>query len=267
MASFDIIDSASAGYALVWSERRYLLRLAAVPFLIGIVCSTAVMMLGWEQNFTRQALILLPSFFADGWLFSHLVRLVFFDQRWPFRPSGNADRDMQILQERALGIMRGTVTFAVIKYLTAGLTGLVYAVSDFGGAQGEQEVTLVSFAFAVAFFVAAIWAFRLVWLYIPAAVNYPLGRFLRGLGGYSASFQLVGIWLFCFIPLFFIFGMLLSMLNASVQAAGAASAEVIFLATVLRVLLDLLVGILATAGIALAFKKQLMPNGKKPGVM
>lgn len=262
MASFDIIDSASAGYALVWKERSYLIKLASVPFLIKLVCFTAVLMLGWEGNFTRQALIMLPSFFADGWLLAHLVRLVFFEQRWPFRPSGNAERDMGILRERALGIMRGTLTFAVIKYLMAGLTALIYAVNEAGMGNGADGVSPGEFAVALSFLVFGIWAFRLVWLHIPAAVNYPLGRFLRGLGGYSASWHLIGIWLFCFIPLFFVLGMALSLLSVSAQAPGAASPEVIFVATFLRVLLDTLVGILSTAGVALAVKKYLVADRK-----
>ncbi len=263
MPSFDIIDSASAGYMLVWKERGYILGLAAAPFVIKMLCYTLVLMLGWEQDFTRQAVVMLPSYFADGWMLSHLTRLVFFEQRWPFRPTGNAEKDLPVLQERALGIMRGTLTYAVIQYLMTGVKELIY-MGPAGAEEAAQEPTLAAFAMALAFMVAAIWAFRLMWLYIPAAVNYPLSRFLRDLGGYAASWPLLGIWLFCFIPPFFVFGITLSMLNAMVQGSGApASGEIIFLVNFLRELLYTLVGIIATAGMATAIKKYLMPRDKR----
>jgi len=250
MASFDIIDSASAGYALVWGERSYLVKLAAAPFLIKLVCCIVVVLLGWEHNTLRQALVMLPSYFADGWLFSHLTRLIFFDQRWPFRPSGNTERDMQVLRDRALGIMRGTLTFVVIRFLMAGITAILQ-MGNAGANAEAQQVTFGMFAGSLLLLAAAVWAFRLVWLYIPAAANYPLRRFLQDVGGYGISWYLIGIWLFCFIPPFFIIKLILTVIIGPAQPGP----ELLFLTTSVSVLLDLLIGTFSTAAIALAIRK------------
>ena len=94
MASFDIIDAAGRGYSKVWEEKTYLYQLAVIPVVIKFVCYLTIQALDWEENFIRQALVMLPSYFADGWMLSHFVRLIFLDQRWPFKPSGDPEKDM-----------------------------------------------------------------------------------------------------------------------------------------------------------------------------
>ncbi len=261
MSSFDITIAAGAGYKLVWAERSYLIKLAAAPFLIKLVCFMVVLLLGWETNFIRQALVMLPSYFADGWLFSHLVRLVFLDQRWPFRPTGNTGKDMQILQDRALGIMRGMLSFVVIRFLMAGVTAVLYGYSQVAHIEDAQDggVSLLMFVIALASLISFFWAFRLLWLYIPAAVNYPLRWFMRDLGGYFTSWHLIGLWLFCFVPPFFTFGLVFSVLSAAAGDPEGATG-IIFVANLLRVLLDTLVGVLSTACIAYGIKKYILPS-------
>ncbi len=259
MASFDITQAANAGYKTVWAERSYLAKLAVVPFLIKLVCFSVVLLLGWEQQFLRQAIIMLPAYFADGWLCAHIVRLIFLDQRWPFRPTGNTDKDMQTLQDRALGIMRGTLFFVVIKFLLAGITEILYYASESGLKAEEGEVNILVFLTAIGGFVFLFWAFRLLWLYIPAAINYPVRAFLIGLGGFAASWRLIGLWFLCFIPAFFGFGILLSVLG-SLVSNPAESVELAFVINVMRVLLDTIVSILATAGIAYGIKNYVLPQ-------
>ena len=261
MNSFDIIESASKGYRLVWEERGYLVKLAAVPFLIKMVCFTAVALLGWEQHYLRQALVLLPSYFADGWLVAHLVRFIMFEQRWPFRPTGDTEKDMQVLEDRALGVMRGTLMFVVIQFLMAGITHVAHQSGSAGmSIEGEQATSLGVFFLALAFFIFFFWAFRLVWLYIPAAMNYPIRHFLIDLGGYSASWNLIGTWLLCFLPAFLILGKLLTVIVGSAESAAAISFETHFLIIFVQVILDIIVSIIATAGMAYGFINYVLPK-------
>ncbi len=249
MAHFDITEATVTGYQRLWAERRYLVRLAAVPFLIKTVCLMTVLALGWETDFLRQAIILLPSFFADGWLLAHVVRLVFLDQRWPFRPSGKEEEDMRNMQDRASGIMRGMVMFAVIKFLLAGFTAGLFAFSQAGIDPAQQEVSIGTAVIAVMILLAAVWGFRLFWLYIPAAVHWPLHNYMRALGGFTASWPLIGTWLLCYVPLFLATGFVASLISALLQAGGHEAA-VIFVAALLRVVLDTVVAILTTISIA-----------------
>lgn len=249
------------GYKIAWGERAYLARLVALPGLIKMICFGVIMALGWEQQFVRQAIVMLPSYFADGWLFAHLVRFVFFEQRWPFRPTGDAEKDMPVLEDRALGIMRGALTFVVIKFLVAGVTAIIYSIGQTEIDAEAQEVGLGVFVLALAFFVFFFWAFRLLWLYIPAAVNYPIRRFLLDLGGYSASWNLIGVWLVCFVPSFFLFGRVLSELLVA-AAEGPADMGTQFSIIVLHMLLDTLVGVFTTCGLAYGIKTYVLPGPK-----
>ena len=126
MASYNVTDSAMKGYALVWNERAYLFRLAIFPLLIKFVCAMTVIINGFEFDFVKQALLMLPSYFADGWVMSHLVRLIYLGQRWPFRPTGQPQNDMAMLRDRAGGIMAGTVSFALIEFLKTGMVGFMF---------------------------------------------------------------------------------------------------------------------------------------------
>lgn len=255
MASFDVSKAAATGYSLAWKERHYLVRLAAVPFLIRLVCYIAVLQLGWAENFLRQAIIMLPAYFAMGWMLSHLSRMVLLDQRWPFRPTGDTDRDMATLQDRALGVMKGTLTFAVSRFLLDGVLALLTIISAQGLAQAEtQTVNPGMFMLVVFLSFFLFWGFRLLWAFIPAAVNYPLLRYMGELRGFGSSLYLIGAWLLAFVPPFIVCGMLLSFLSALLHSM-AGTAGIIFAANVLKMLLDMVVHIVATVAIADAIRQ------------
>ena len=90
MAKYDAADCAVKAYGFVWGERHYLFKLAVFPLFIKLVCLVTVISMGYQFDFIRQSLLMLPSYFADGWVMSHLVRLIYLDQRWPVGagPSG-----------------------------------------------------------------------------------------------------------------------------------------------------------------------------------
>jgi len=261
MAGFDITGSVSFGYRFVWAERRYLLYLAAVPLLVKFICNMTIIMLGWRMELIRQALILLPSYFTDGWMLSHLVRLIFLGQRWPFRPGGNRDLDMNMLQDRARGIMAGTVSFAVIEFLLAGFVDAVYGWSAVafqeGRAQEPTFMTSMSIALVMALF---IWMFRFLWFFIPAAINYPLSRYARDTASFRDSMRMVGAWLLCFIPLFVFFSVFL----APVFLGGEKTVMKDFAEGLLTVTLDTIVALIATAGMAYGIRG-MMPDTRDSG--
>ncbi|MCB9990520.1 MAG: hypothetical protein H6867_03950 [Rhodospirillales bacterium] len=262
MASFDIAEAAGTGYRQAWAERRYLIRLAMVPFLIKLVCFTAAVQLGWEHNLLRLSIIMMPSYLADGWMLAHLVRLVLLDQRWPFRPTGDTGRDMHVLQDRALGVMRGMVMFAASRFLLGGVTAALSMLSQQGMLEYEsQEVSGGTFVATMAMLVFMFWGFRLLWLYIPAAVNYRVIPLLRSIRGFGTSLHLIGAWLLCFVPLFIVLGMVMSVLGASVTE-GQASAGTLFIAYTLKLLWDTVIGIVATIAIADGFR-QMFSGGSR----
>lgn len=262
MAGFDVTGSVSFGYRFVWSERRYLLYLAAVPLLIKFICNMTIIMLGWRTEFIRQALILLPSYFADGWMLSHLVRLVFLGQRWPFRPGGNRDMDMNMLQDRARGIMAGTVSFAVIEFLLAGFVDAVYglgaATFQEGRTQDPTFMTSMSITLVMLLFILM---FRFLWFFIPAAINYSLSRYARDTAGFRDSMRMVAAWLLCFVPTFFFFSFFL----APAFLGGEKTVTKDFIEGFLTVTLDTIIALIATAGMAYGIRGMMPPDMRGGG--
>ncbi|MCB1556091.1 MAG: hypothetical protein KDJ15_02135 [Alphaproteobacteria bacterium] len=270
MPSFNVIDAAGNGYRTIWEERFYLLRLALVPVLIKLVCQITVIALGWEEHMFRQALVMLPSFFAEGWMVAHLVRLIYLGHRWPFRPSGDEARDMAMIAMRARGVIGGMLTFTVIRFLLAGLVGVFLMIEpsvmppEIAEHPTHAELSVSGPAMLGGLFllVASLWAFRLLWLYVPAAVDYPLGRFLRRLRGFSVSIHMLGAWMIAAVPVFFVMMSLLSILFGPYQP-GTAPEGVQFLGACLVVVLDTVATLTTTAAIACGLKPFIVETSKK----
>jgi len=123
----------------------------------------------------------------------------------------------------------------------------------------EQGGTAAIFS-AMLGITAVIWLFRFLWLYIPAAVNYPLVDFIKKLAPFSLSFYLIGIWLVSYVPLLLGFDLVLSM---AIVALGLApeSVAVSMVYDILRIIVETALVIITTASITYGFK-QLFQNNK-----
>lgn len=279
MAAFDVTDSAMKGYGLVWQERRYLMRLAAFPILIKFVCSITVMMNGYDFDFVKQALLMLPSYFADGWVMSHLVRLIYLGQRWPFRPSGVPENDIAMLRDRAGGIMAGTVFFAVIEFLKTGFMGLLFMTAPPGALPGQNppagpvkpgtgegaSITDVAAqaqsspytaVAGIVMIIVTIWLVRYLWLYIPAAAGFSGRAYLKRVGGLAGSARLLGAWLICSVPVQVGFIIVATVLLAPLLGLGpqGLSPSGQFIMNAFRVVVDMVMALIVTAGMAFVIR-------------
>jgi hypothetical protein len=250
MASFDIIEASGKGYRFVWIERGYLMRLAFVPFFIKLICSTLAVVLGWDHHIIRQAIVMLPSYLADGWMVSHLVRLVFLGQRWPFRPGPDPEMDRAMLEERARSISRGVSVFVLAQYALAGVSFIFFVYfSPYINNANEPPPPAVALL-SVLGMLFSVWAFRLMWLYIPAALSYPLRIFLREIRGFSTSIFMFGTWLICMLPPLFICSLLLSVFAAILHVGGEAPPLLDFISNILFTLAMTCGWLVATASIS-----------------
>lgn len=259
MASYNVTDSAMKGYALVWNERAYLFRLAIFPLLIKFVCAMTVIINGFEFDFVKQALLMLPSYFADGWVMSHLVRLIYLGQRWPFRPTGQPQNDMAMLRDRAGGIMAGTVSFALIEFLKTGMVGFMFVgAMPPGSVPGQVDVaaaaqTPTNLATALAglgLLAVTIWMVRYLWLYIPAAAGFSGREFLKRVGGFMGSIRLLGVWMVCSIPILFLFILVASAFMSPFHTAAGVPPAVDFIMNTFRVAIIMITTLVSTAGMA-----------------
>lgn len=267
MNRIDVINSTDYGYRVLWTERHYLMRLAGVPVLIKLVCFGIVMLLGWEKDSIRVALVMLPSFLTEGWMLAHVSRFVFFGQRWPFRPTGNVEEDEAQLRDRALGVSAGAVAYTLMKYILSGLLGVVEtAQSQFPppGSMHAAQPPDPGMAFAALLFVIfSLWMFRYLFYYIPLSVGYGW-RALKGAGrGFITSVQFMGVWLVTFVP----WVLLLMIFSAGIislfhqDGAGDLPAPGECMLLIIQVLADTGIALVTTAAISHAILKMNHPDG------
>ena len=264
VAMLDVISSVDYGYRFIWAERQYLRRLIAVPLAVKLVCFIALAVLGWEQDFIRMALVMLPSFFTEGWMLAHVVRLVFHNQRWPFQSVGDRAQDEALLMDRAYGVMAGTLFYVVTKFLLAGLMAFlnraqVAAQSEMAHAvQTQSEPSMGMFFLALIFLIGTLWGFRFLFLYIPAAAGLSLKLITRVRQSFMMSMEMLGIWLVCFVPFALLTLLLASMLvPPDLKSAEEMTTGARFLLLLLQVGIDTMIAITSTAAVAWGLRNMI----------
>lgn len=260
MAYLDITQAAAKAYKTVWGERDYILRLAAIPFMLKLFCfSIAINYAGQPEDHLRFTLIMLPALLAEGWMVSHLVRLLVLGQRWPFKPTGNLEADLAVLEVRARGILSGMIVFVLINMAIGGFMAFVgnyimpYMPQDAAAAETVQipgNVAFLSFVLLVSIF----WGVRVMWMFIPYAIGMNWRSYLMPLRGVSTSVHMIGLWLLCFIPVFLVLRVVAGIFGTLAQSlAGDAGAA--FVTIIVTVLADTLKVLLVTSGMTFALMK------------
>lgn len=261
--SFDLVTCVGKAYQFVWAERAYLLRLAAIPFLAKLVFfAVAYSAFSGEGNLWRMTLIMVPAWIIEGWMLAHFVRLILLNQRWPFRPTGEREVDLPVLQTRYRGVMGGAVAFALIQLLIGGwfATLLMFVPVDFNAPPSQTELTPQAAVMACVLFGLALYAFRFLWLYVPAAVGADLrASATRLTQGLMISLRLLGVWLLCAVPVMVVMQLFLALALglAGPDGAGGVAGAVSIVA---KVVLDLVKNLLCAATVAFAFHQLFGKN-------
>lgn len=190
-ARFNIIEAANEGYRLLWQERRVLTHLALLPVVIKVAIVTGIMSFGMESAYLRQGLFFLPCYFLEGWLAAVAIQLAY---RGPMlRQDGFfANRDLM-----------ACVALYVLAQLAANfLAGFTMQARRMAPAEPPAAMADDPTLLPVAFLVLALtlWAFRFLWLYVPAALGYRLHDFVYTIRRFFFSFYILGFYMLCFIP-------------------------------------------------------------------
>ncbi len=251
----NIVESSVYAYKTVWDERRYLFGLIFVPILIKITCLTMVFYFA-PETVIWQSLVMLPSFFAEGWFIAQFLRTFFKKEYWPRKFNENEQISPKT-DERARGILSCVIAFVLTKMFISVLSAIVIEaklvdIPPMETADPEKE--FLSALPAIGFLFFLFWAFRFFWLYIPLSVNMPLMRFLAHIKGLKASMNMLGIWLFCIIPVLLIMMMMNGvLLDPYGGDPNAAPPFISFLAIALNVIFGMLMDLLSVAGMATLF--------------
>jgi hypothetical protein len=242
MAKFNILNAAENAYRTSWGERRYLLRLAIVPFFLKLICYSLAFSMGYQEDYLRLTLFLLPALFAEGWMLSHYTRLIVLGHRWPFVPTGNMQEDIKTISVRARGVMGGLIVYVLINMALGAILAFVTPLVPSEPTTAEQLPPATGFLF-FALLIFSFWGFRLTWLYIPYALNIDAARYLKTLGGFAASIPLIGTWFLCFLPFMIFVQIIGAVLTPLLGSAGGFAIVIVMVAA------DILKNILATAAI------------------
>jgi len=252
MASFDLISAVGHAYQKTWQERKYLFRMAIIPLLVKYICyAVAVTYIGTD-NILRLSLIMVPAYFLEGWLLSHWVRTIVLNHRWPFCPTGDEKQDMDQLRKRGRGIMSGTIAFTLINLLMAGYFAFFvsYIPMDMSAAPKEPDPMIAMIGMVM--LVSTLLLFRFIWLYIPFSVNLPFKQYAEKVKRITLSFNMIGVWLVCFIPTVIVLqisGGILGSIGSDERTAHVLDGLTMFV----RIFLDLVKNLLCTAGMTYAF--------------
>ena len=222
MANFDFIDSASEGYKFVWEKRQDILPLAALPLVVKIALVSVITMMAMGDNFLRQGLLLIPFYVAEGWFLSVIIRMAIWgDNTRTLQFSGDG-----LAPEGAIRALRaGVIMFTLIKVIGAAVSGLAMDSGLAETMQGKPVAAgdpLMSFVAASGLLLITIWVFRLLWLYVPVALGYSVRGYMHAMRGFKSSFQIIALWLLCFVPIFVALLMGLEFINTTFPQANVA---------------------------------------------
>lgn len=258
MANFDLIGTAASAYKKSWEARHYLLRLAAVPIALKIICFTIASLYA-DDSYLLFMLILVPALIAEGWMLAHFIRFLVLGQTWPFRPTGDMEADHAALSLRARGVLSGMIVFVLINMAIGFLSHFVTVVmGPYMPVNGEPVenipaiIPLLSFGLLGFMF----WAFRLLWLHIPFSLNMDLRQFIGTVRGASLTVRLIALWLMCFVPFLLAFQMFAPVLQSLPEDLGR------FGITIVSILVDTLKSIVTVAGMTYAFREIFAGRGR-----
>jgi hypothetical protein len=263
MPYFNIIDCVSAAYRLLWRERAYLLKLAAIPLFIKFAFYVLSAMYGEAGNVIRLSLFMVPAYFAEGWMLCHFVRLMTNAQRWPYQMTGNDAQDLKAVRKRARPLLSGVITFVLINlsialYFTV-FTHFTPPEMLNGGEVKPEDIPQGTALIITLLFALMIAAFKLVWFYIPMAANIEPITYVKKLRGFGVTIRLIGLWLLCFAPIM----VLMQLFVSPLLLIENHSASLQIIISLLTVVFDTFKNLIVTAGITLEIMQIL--SGPKAG--
>jgi hypothetical protein len=259
MVRFDFVGASVKGYRFLAAESDIFLRLAFIPVCLKISSLIIISLMGLEANVLRQGILMMPAYAAEGWLIAQLIRMAIFNERWPFSLSGDQKRDQALFITRSRSILACVIIYSLVKLSMSLFAGLVFLDPAGMAATQPQEPDFLLFIFGSIVLGGAFWAFRLLWLYVPAALDYPLDDFLKRIRGYGTSFYLLGLWLLCFVPLAMVL-LFVSKILGVVLGEGAPVMVMTYLSYGIQAIIEMLMSVVAS--IAFAFGVQAIYEGK-----
>ncbi len=265
MASFDFVECAAKSYRFVWERREDVLRLSAMVVAVKILLFVSFVVFDVHEDVLRQGLFLLPSYFLEGWVIAHLMIMAL------HHDDLNADQKSSILpgpETLEKHIKASMIVYVLIKLILSFVTGMTY-----GGVQQLPDApppdpSLQTFFMAVMLIAFSIWAFRFLWIYIPVVMGRSVFEFLDTFKSFMSSFNFLGVWVMCFVPLVLLLLILSQAFGMIAGGLGFDEKSVVFGSgmAAIQALIDYLMALVSSIGIAYGVYSVFKGENKKTAI-
>lgn len=225
MASFDFIDAAARGYDFVWQERKYLARVAVPVIFVKVACLLGIFVLGLQDNFARQGLVLMPGYIMEALFVVGLIRYALYREAifiWgkpvPVPESKEEYASYKGPMSRKQCVQGGFVMYMLLTVVLLGFSAFFYDIARLNmqdmpvesaqlplPAAGGSSFSIINTAILLIIISASIWAFRIFWIYIPIIMGHSVRDFLKLISGMQTSVLMIATALICFLPIVVVF--------------------------------------------------------------
>ncbi len=238
MAHFDFIECTSHAYRFLWNNRQDVSRVIAPVILLKILSFMGVTALSLDNNILRQGLLLLPSHALEGFVLAGLIP-------WAM---GIGLSDIPKTRMQAVA---GVYVF--LKLVMSFAMGLIFSGQALQAPPPSSEPAgLVVWLIVGGMLAGTLWGFRLLWLYVPVALGYQMRAYLKALKGWRASYDMIGLWILCFVPWVLAMIVVSEIVAFVVPGAHGDSPSALFaqILAMLQACVDTLITMVASIGMA-----------------
>jgi hypothetical protein len=260
--TFNFIEAAGLGYQFIWDQRRLLASLAVLPLSVKFGCVALIILLGLQDNYLRQGLLLLPGYFMEGWMVAMAIRLALFGETWVPGPNGLRPAD----DARRL-VLASAIFYTLIKVFVTLAAAFLIIVSGFErGTPPPAEPAPGSFVALLTLAFVSVWIFRFLWMNVVIAMNVPLGAFTRSIMQVPISLPMLALWMMCMVPGILILtgvsGLLAPMMSG--MTPESPSVSYVFLMSCAEALVELIIALVSGVAMAYAVREFLSGRPDRP---
>ncbi len=263
---YDFIDVAARAYTFAWDRRKPLFYLALLPIGIKFLSLLIILFFDLQDHYLRQGLILMPSYFAEGWLAAQTIRLMLMTDDRMLGASGPQARFAKSsFEQNRRNLLATVLLYALMMLIYSVFTGSLVTAGlsiDPEAVQPEPNALLSLMSIFMIFFI--LWAFRFFWLYVAIGLGYRVKEFVKKLKPFYISFYMLGTWLICLVPIFLAMmlasDLLLSVSGEAEVKHGAGHFAAVYF---LRALFEAILAILTTTAMAYAITAMIEGTSSK----
>ncbi|MFK7839790.1 MAG: hypothetical protein AB8B83_05610 [Bdellovibrionales bacterium] len=253
--NFDFLTAANQGFRVTWENRLLVLRLMAIPFLVKTGCVAFIIFMGLEEQLLRHGLVMIPAYFAEGFLIAYVIRTLYSGDTLRLDIS-NARSYYNDIIAAMIAFVLIQLTFAfVVGYTLSAMPDVPADISVETANAQEQADALKQFLMALSVFAFLLWAFRFAWLHVVIAMGVPLSAFLKRVQSFWSVIPMLGCWLAVMMPLMFITFFVSQILGSALPDLESESAMLTrFLLSVFQAGCEIVVNLIAALAMSYGFK-------------